>query len=582
MALLKSVKAKLTTLVALSAMATLAALPLLHWLMTRELVDVVDDRVPEATRGFDLELVDDIHDLEAATKSLGDSDDLQKAVVAKDANAAHRELKVFREAYGGVAFIVYDRAGDIVAHSGLRAPPDTRSQLLAKNADATEIRFIAPTGCSTSGDDAPSVVLSSPIREDGIVVACMPLNAAYLANSSEKLGLELAVEKPDGSVGARTDAFPVAAVGHVKPEELADVDGRAWAMSTFTPTAFQPMKGAFRIVVALDMTRIRGVVRRNLALTVGVLLLAAIIAIVMGTRLATLMGSALSRLNRAYSKVANDEYEHVIGVKTGDEIEALASGFNAMVDGLRERDKLRATMGKYMTQQVMDHLMAGRVELGGTPINVTILFSDIRSFTTISESMKASDLVKLLNEYFTEMVAVVTQEGGVVDKYIGDAIMAVFGAPVPKEDDAVRAVRAAIRMRKALAALNEKLVARGTQAIRTGIGLHTGEVIAGNIGSEERMEYTVIGDAVNLASRLESSTKEIGCDILISEDTYKLLDEDFDCRPVREITVKGRNKPVMVYEVKGFTRSGLSAPPPSYKSPQVAKSKAPGAPQKLD
>lgn len=321
------------------------------------------------------------------------------------------------------------------------------------------------------------------------------------------------------------------------------------------------MPGRFPVVAALDMTRIRGVVRRNLALTVVVLVIAALIAIVMGSRLASLMSRALARLNGAYKNIERDEYVHVEGVKTGDEIEALASGFNAMVDGLRERDKLRATMGKYMTQAVMDHLMRGKVELGGESLTVTILFTDIRSFTSISETMSAHDLVKLLNEYFTDMVGVIMEEGGVVDKYIGDAIMAVFGAPVPKADDARRAVRAAVRMRLALVSLNERLAVRGAPPIKTGIGLHTGEVVAGNIGSEARMEYTVIGDAVNLASRLESSTKELGTDVLVSDDTHALLGEEFETRAVREITVKGRAKPVMVYEVIGFKKKQQSVRP---------------------
>ncbi|MEO8876224.1 MAG: adenylate/guanylate cyclase domain-containing protein, partial [Polyangiaceae bacterium] len=140
----------------------------------------------------------------------------------------------------------------------------------------------------------------------------------------------------------------------------------------------------------------------------------------------------------------------------------------------------------------------------------------------------------------------------VVDKYIGDAIMAVFGAPVGKPDDAVRAVRAAVRMRTALATLNVSLKARGMQTLRTGIGVHTGEVVAGNLGSEKRMEYTVIGDAVNLASRLESATKELHVNILISEDTYELTKDAIEVRQVKEIHVKGRGKPVMTYEVLGI------------------------------
>jgi adenylate cyclase len=223
-----------------------------------------------------------------------------------------------------------------------------------------------------------------------------------------------------------------------------------------------------------------------------------------------------------------------------------------MVDGLQERDKLKTTFGKYMTDAVVDHLMAGKVQLGGEVLTATILFSDIRSFASISEKMDAKSLVALLNEYFTEMVDEVIKEDGVVDKYIGDAIMAVFGAPVAKPDTAIHAVRAAIGMRKALAALNEKLVARGMKAIATGIGIHTGQLVAGNIGSEKRMEYTVIGDAVNLASRLEGATKELGVAVLISQDTYDLVKDHVEARPVKEITVKGREQPVMTYEVLGL------------------------------
>src|SRR5262249_52342152 len=154
--------------------------------------------------------------------------------------------------------------------------------------------------------------------------------------------------------------------------------------------------------------------------------------------------------------------------------------------GLRERDKLRVTMGKYMTEEVLQHVLAGEVELGGKLLELTILFCDLRDFTTFSEKRSAQELVGLLNEYFTEMVDCVMAEGGVVDKYIGDNIMAVFGAPVSRPDDALRAVRASIQMREALARLNERFAARGIERLRFGIGLHSGEVVAGNIGSAKR------------------------------------------------------------------------------------------------
>ena len=570
MALLKTVRAKLTTLVGLSALATLAVLPLLHWLMTRELVDVVDDRVPEAVKGFEVELVDDIGDLVASTRSLADSDELQHALAKLDERAAEEELKVFHEAYPGTAFVVYATSGKVLAQVGLAGPALSRGSFAgieSLDKGVAETRVIVPEGCSVAKSTDPSFVMARSVRSAGVVVACMTIDAKYLANTSAKLGVELAIAHGDHDVGTRTPGFPLGALAGDKGEALVDVDGKAWATTRFEPGPFAGVPGRFSVVAALDMTRVRGVVRKNLALTVVVLVIAALIAIVMGSRLASLMSRALARLNGAYQNIEKDNYTHVEGVKTGDEIELLASGFNSMVDGLRERDKLRATMGKYMTQSVMDHLMRGKVELGGEALTVTILFTDIRSFTSISETMTAHELVKLLNEYFTEMVTVIMEEGGVVDKYIGDAIMAVFGAPVSKPDDARRAVRAAVRMRHALAVLNERLVARGAVPIKTGIGLHTGEVVAGNIGSEARMEYTVIGDAVNLASRLESSTKELGTDVLISEDTNALLDNEIETRAVREITVKGRAKPVLVFEVVGFRVNRAGSRPPLSAAP---------------
>jgi len=228
---------------------------------------------------------------------------------------------------------------------------------------------------------------------------------------------------------------------------------------------------------------------------------------------------------------------------------------------------MKATMGKYMARKVMAHILKEKMSMGGEKLNVTILFSDLRSFTSISERMDPQTLVGLLNEYFTEMVEAVLAEDGVVDKYIGDAIMVVFGAPAPEPNDALRAVRSAVGMRKALIRLNERLKARGVPALRTGIGIHTGEVVAGSIGHDEQRQYTVIGDAVNLASRLETATKDLGVNILISDHTYEIVKNDVVAKPVKEITVKGRAQPVMTYEVLGLVGEapldgGSVLPPP--------------------
>jgi adenylate cyclase len=166
--------------------------------------------------------------------------------------------------------------------------------------------------------------------------------------------------------------------------------------------------------------------------------------------------------------------------------------------------------------------------------------------------MPPRDLLDFLNVYFSGMVESVMSHDGVVDKFIGDAIMAVFGAPVPQPGDALNAIKAALEMRARLVKMNEGFRARGLPEIRTGIGLHTGEVVAGNMGHVDRLEYTVIGDAVNLASRLEGMTKELGADVLLSEDLYKKVSDSVDAEPLHRIHVKGREQDVMVYRLKGL------------------------------
>ena len=178
---------------------------------------------------------------------------------------------------------------------------------------------------------------------------------------------------------------------------------------------------------------------------------------------------------------------------------------------------------------------------------VTILFSDIQGFTSMSERLSPAEIANLLNDYFSLMTDIIFKHGGTLDKYIGDAIMAIFGAPFSHKDDAVRAVRAAVEMREEL----KNLMTRKDDSVKFNvrIGINTGDVVAGNIGSLQRMEYTVLGDAVNTAARLETMSKP--GQILIGEQTYKLAKDFFEIKPVGKWKVKGKEKEVMVYEVKG-------------------------------
>lgn len=215
--------------------------------------------------------------------------------------------------------------------------------------------------------------------------------------------------------------------------------------------------------------------------------------------------------------------------------------------------RLKGTLARYMTKEVADQLMQdAEANLGGQTKLITMLFSDIRSFTTISEQMGAQETVSMLNEYFTDMVDTVFENGGILDKYIGDAIMAVFGAPFPTGKDADQAVRTAVSMMCALRRFNDRRAAEGKVTLNIGIGLNTAEVVVGNIGSLKRMDYTVIGDGVNLAARLEGANKMYGSNILISEFTKAKLQDSYVMREADLIRVKGKKKPVAIYEVLDF------------------------------
>ena len=221
-----------------------------------------------------------------------------------------------------------------------------------------------------------------------------------------------------------------------------------------------------------------------------------------------------------------------------------------LFEDLSNEKRLKSTMSRYLPSEVADQLLKdGGESLGGSLQEATVLFSDIRSFTTISERIGPQETVKMLNDYFGVMVDIISDHHGILDKFIGDAIMAVFGAPLPSEQDAENAVCAAINMLRSLDELNERRRRKSEPEISIGIGLNTGEVLSGNIGSTKRMDYTVIGDAVNLAARLEGATKGFGAELLISEFTASQIQNHHPLREVDLLRVKGKTDPVRVYEV---------------------------------
>ncbi len=228
-------------------------------------------------------------------------------------------------------------------------------------------------------------------------------------------------------------------------------------------------------------------------------------------------------------------------------------GSMIIIDDITSEKRMKTTMSRYMDPGLADRILEGGDEiLGGKSTVATILFSDIRGFTTLTEELGAQGTVSLLNEYFTIMVDCIQKEGGMLDKFIGDAIMAAFGVPIPHEDDEDRAVRAAIGMIRALHVWNRERAAEGKKPVGMGIGLNTDMIVSGNIGSPKRMDYTLIGDGVNLASRLESLCKQYHASILVSENTVRRLKGTYRIREVDRVQVKGKTHGVGIYEVLDY------------------------------
>ncbi|MDV3352780.1 MASE1 domain-containing protein [Leptothoe sp. LEGE 181152] len=227
---------------------------------------------------------------------------------------------------------------------------------------------------------------------------------------------------------------------------------------------------------------------------------------------------------------------------------------------LRETETVRATMYRYLSQDLAEQLLDNNnTTLGGARQFVSILFADIRSYTALTERLAPEEIVVLLNRYFETMVDVIFAHRGTLDKFIGDAIMAVFGSPLPQEDHAQRAVATALGMQQQLTVFNQQQQLQGLPTLQIGIGINSDDVITGNIGSSKRMEFTAIGDGVNLTSRIESATKFYGCPIIISENTYKLCKETVWVRNLDYVCVRGKRQPVHLYEVLGLRSQPLNS-----------------------
>ncbi|MEQ9366743.1 MAG: adenylate/guanylate cyclase domain-containing protein [Leptospirales bacterium] len=260
------------------------------------------------------------------------------------------------------------------------------------------------------------------------------------------------------------------------------------------------------------------------------------------------MSIPIVRLASATREIEQGQYDIELRPRSRDEVGLLTASFVNMARGLGERERMKDAFGRFVNKEIAERAMRGELQLGGERKTGAVFFSDLRGFTALSEGMEPEEVVVYLNHYFTAMVSCVNRTGGTVDKFIGDAIMAHWNTLTPVENASEQAINAGLHMRTALMEFNAQ--GFGPTA-KMGSGINTGPVIAGQIGSEERLEFTVIGDAVNLASRIEALNKPFRTDLLISQDTYDDVRDIFRVEHMPAIKVKGKSQPQTVYAVLG-------------------------------
>jgi class 3 adenylate cyclase len=260
----------------------------------------------------------------------------------------------------------------------------------------------------------------------------------------------------------------------------------------------------------------------------------------------------MDQLIERMKTVAKGDFTSRSSVLTADEIGQMKGHFNSMVEGLEERERIRDTFGKFVSMEIAEKIMGtGDIHLAGEEIETTVMFTDIRNFTPLSEELSPMDLIDFLNTYFSYMVKPIQDERGVINKFLGDSIMAVFSPVFGVEKHSSAAVRAALKLRASLKELNST---GKFPEVRHGVGIHTGILIAGNIGAEERKEYTVIGDTVNIASRIESQTKVFNTDILLSENLVNQIDlKEFPKNkflPYEPVLMKGKSYSMTLFQIE--------------------------------
>lgn len=494
---------------------------------------------------------------------------LKRAIATYDPDTLASVALNYRERIGGDLLWITDETGKLLADSRQRTTPGTALGNTPPLASA--IAAAAPAAAVSEVDGVLMQLVAVPVFAPdpiGFLVAGEAIDdttAEQLRNTtgtivsfvtpSRVFASSRAPEARDQTIQLRAPIMQrqlarAAAAGHDRTTFLTQ-DGPSRLLSILIPIDAALTEPLYALVQD-SYERALGPLAA-LPQWVALIGVAALVgALLVGGMLAGGIAAPLQTLVVAMGRVLGGDFGQRLQIRREDEIGFLARSFNEMVAGLEERERIKETFGRFVSRDVAAAVLSGQVPLGGERREVTILFQDVRGFTSIAERTEPPSLVRIVNRLFTAMVAAVEAQGGIIRVFTGDGVMALFGAPVAHADHPARAVRAGLDMLARLPALNAHVQNENLAALRIGVGIATGEVIVGRMGPDQRSEYNVVGDAANLASRIEGLTKEMQASLLISAVTAARLGPEFILGRRAVLPVKGKDRPVEVVEVLGL------------------------------
>jgi adenylate cyclase len=453
---------------------------------------------------------------------------------------------------------------DGASTSALAAPPDLARRafvlaVLQQVADARGDKY-----ADLVESDEPTFYTAAPIYQQDQLVGALLLGTSartlverWRAASLADVTLYRATGQPLASSFGAEDpgALDPSQVGALLPRELA-LGSRSYT-EIITPLALRSGSTSQFIGVALSKAGPNGLLKDAETALISILAVGILAAILLGIALSRRITQPVTALVRAAEGITAGEFDQRVQVTTSDEIGALAAAFNSMAGGLREREQIHDMLGRFVSPTVARLVMSRPLALSGESKLLTILFTDLRDFTAMTEREDPAVVISSLNDYFQIVVEAADRHGGIVNKFGGDSTLVLFGLTDERGDaraSATAAVRAALDIRAGMDALKQQRAAEHLPALAAGIGINTGTVIAGLIGAERRMEYTVIGDAVNLSARIQALNRELDGEILISDATHAALGEPAGLELIDYGTqhVKGKSNGVGIYAVVGW------------------------------